>query len=128
CYVVMNSAAPTLPWLFFSLRGRIARKSYLFSVFFLLLPQLIVILQLVRQEDDSGGLAFWFLVLVGVILCTLWSLAALAVKRLHDLGVTGWLALLILFPTINWIFLLALAVLPTVQETNEHGPPPFPDS
>ena len=100
----------------------------MFSVFFLLLPQFIVILQLVRQEDDSGGLVFWFLVLVGVLLCTVWSLFALAVKRLHDLGVTGWLSLLILFPTINWIFLLALAVLPTKQEVNEHGPPPFADS
>lgn len=122
----MSETAPTLTWLFFGFRGRIARKSYILSVLFLLLPQFIMLGQMVQNSQNSTALVFWFLVWITTVVATLWSLFALAVKRLHDLGVTGWLALIILFPTINWIFLLALAFVPSKQETNEWGPPPFP--
>ncbi|MEM9279564.1 MAG: DUF805 domain-containing protein [Pseudomonadota bacterium] len=122
----MSDATPTLSWLFFSLKGRIARQSYALSILFLIFPQVFVVLQLVRNEENQSGLAFWFLVLLGVVLLTLWSVMALAVKRLHDLGMTGWLSVLILVPTLNWIFLVALALFPSTQETNEYGPPPFP--
>ncbi|MEM7068387.1 MAG: DUF805 domain-containing protein [Pseudomonadota bacterium] len=123
----MEHEAPSLKWLFFSLQGRIARQSYILSFLFLLLPQIGLVLQIVRadQNGDEGGLAFWFVMLAVVALVTLWSSIALVVKRLHDLGVTGWLALILFFPTINWIFAIALMVIPSKQEVNEHGPPPF---
>ncbi len=122
----MSDNVPTLRWLFFSFQGRIARKSYLMSVLFLLLPQIIVVLQMVQNADNDAALAFWFLVWIAINVATLWSLLALAVKRLHDLSVTGWLALILFVPTVNWIFLLALAFIPSKQETNQWGPPPFP--
>lgn len=121
------SDTPSLSWLFFGFKGRIARQSYALSVFFLILPQIVIVLQMVKNHENESALVFWFLALVGVALCTFWSLLALAVKRLHDFSVTGWLAMLILFPTINWIFLLALAFIPSKQEVNEFGPPPFAD-
>ena len=123
----MNNTSPSLSWLFFSFKGRIARQSYALSIFFLILPQIIVVLQMVNNHNNENALVVWFLVFVSVAFCTLWSLLALAVKRLHDLSVTGWLALLVFFPTINWIFLLALAFIPSKQEVNEFGPPPFAD-
>ena len=122
----MSDDTPSLSWLFFSLKGRIARKSYILSVLFLLLPQIVVVVQMVQNSTNEAALVFWFLSWVVIGIATLWSLIALAVKRLHDLSVTGWLALIIVFPTINWIFLVALAFIPSKQETNEWGPPPFP--
>ena len=121
----MSNEAPSLAWLFFSFKGRIARQSYALSIFFLLLPQMVAILQLVRNEGNQGALALWMLVLMGVVLCSFWSILAIVVKRLHDLGATGWLALLVFFPTINWIFMLILAVIPSSQQVNQYGPPPF---
>ncbi|MEM7216231.1 MAG: DUF805 domain-containing protein [Pseudomonadota bacterium] len=121
----MSGANTSLSWLFFSFKGRIARQSYALSILFLLLPQIVVVLQLVRNDGNEGALALWFVVLVVVVVLTFWSTLALVIKRLHDLGVTGWLSLLILLPTVNWIFILALAVIPSKDEENEYGPPPF---
>ncbi|MEM9331303.1 MAG: DUF805 domain-containing protein [Pseudomonadota bacterium] len=121
----MPNDTPSLAWLFFSFKGRIARQSYALSIFFLVLPQIIVVLQIVRNEGNDGALALWVLALLGVVVASFWSILAIVVKRLHDLGVTGWLALLVFFPTINWIFMLVLAVIPSNQQVNQYGPPPF---
>ena len=116
----------TLQWLFFGFDGRIARRSFLFSILFLLLPQLVLILQIVRNEENQDMLALLGLALIACWAGALWSIMALCAKRLHDLGVTGWLSLIAFFPAISWIFFLALIVLPSSQETNQYGPPPFP--
>jgi len=39
--------------------------------------------------------------------------------------VTGALALILFVPTVNVIFIIVLMALPSRQEENEHGPPPF---
>lgn len=51
------------------------------------------------------------------------GLAAL-VRRLHDVGYTGWLALLMLVPLLGFIALLVLAVLPSEPRPNKYGPVP----
>ena len=54
------------------------------------------------------GYAF-VLVAVALWAAQIWSLAALASKRLHDLGRGGWLAGLVLVPTLGAFFWLYLA-------------------
>ena len=124
----MKESPPTLSWLFFSFKGRIARQSFLLGAGFLLLPQIIVLTRLVNadQTGSEGGLVFWFLIFVAVGLATLWSLLALFLKRLHDLNLPGALCVLAVFSGINFLFFLFLALMPSKQETNERGPPPFP--
>lgn len=122
----MEPSEFTLKWLFFSFQGRIARRSFAVGIVFLLFPQLIVVLQMVRYESNEKMLALLGLSLIGVWACALWSAMALAAKRLHDLGVTGWLSLIAFFPAVSWIFFLTLMVLPSSQKDNEYGPPPFP--
>lgn len=121
----MNADAPSLSWLFFSFRGRVARQSFFLATVFLLLPQLVILLQIGRTDSSPGAQTFWLLMFFAAIIATLWSTFALAVKRLHDFGVTGWLAIVLLIPTASWIMLIALMLIPTKQETNEYGPPPF---
>lgn len=120
---------PSLSWLFFSFSGRIARRSFILGAGFLLLPQLVCILQLVRADKTGadGALVFWFLCFVLAVLVALWSILALFIKRLHDLNLPGALALLALFSGINILFFLYLAFAPSKPETNAHGPPPFGD-
>ncbi len=124
----MRDTTPTLSWLFFSFKGRIARLSFVLGAGFLLLPQILVLTRLVNadQSGAEGSLVFWFLVFVLVGLATLWSLVALFLKRLHDLGLPGALCVLAVFSGINFFFFLFLAFMPSKQEINEHGPPPFP--
>ena len=48
---------------------------------------------------------------------------AVAMRRLHDSGKTGWLLLLALIPVLNLI-LLVLYVLPSDEGSNQYGPQP----
>ncbi|MEM7531642.1 MAG: DUF805 domain-containing protein, partial [Chloroflexota bacterium] len=49
---------------------------------------------------------------------------AVNVRRLHDVGKSGWMLLLILLPIIGWIWLLILNVREGDGGTNQYGPNP----
>ena len=120
-----SSEPPTLKWLFFSFRGRIARRSFALGAFFLLLPQLYFLLQIGGAQDSGCGIGFFLLGFFVSVILSIWSLFALFVKRLHDIGLPGALSLLVVFSGINLLLFLALSFWPSKQEVNEHGPPPF---
>ena len=123
----MPEQQPSLAWLFFSFQGRIARRSFIFSILFLLLPQFVIVFQLIKNEGNPAAIAGLMLVMMALLVATLWSVFAISTKRLHDLGAPGALSLLAFFPGINWLFFLALAILPSSPEANDYGPPPFGD-
>lgn len=64
------------------------------------------------------------------ILQTLFSLAilvpsiAIAIRRLHDIGKSGWWILISLIPLIGWIVALVFAVTDSNPGTNTYGPNP----
>ena len=91
----------------------------------MVLIQAAVITRIIAVGEDSPEYALWGLVLLAVWLATAWIVLALAVKRLHDLGLPGILAICLLIPAIGFVAFLLLASLPSRPETNEHGPPPF---
>lgn len=47
-----------------------------------------------------------------------------AIRRLHDIGKSGWWYLLVFIPIIGWLLLLYWFVQPSVSETNEYGEAP----
>jgi uncharacterized membrane protein YhaH (DUF805 family) len=49
---------------------------------------------------------------------------ALAVRRLHDVGKSGWYYLLVFFICIGWIWLLVLFCTEGDRGANEYGPDP----
>ena len=49
---------------------------------------------------------------------------ALVVRRLHDVGKSGWFYLLILIPIVGWIWLLVLYCTEGQKEDNKWGPDP----
>ncbi len=49
------------------------------------------------------------------------------IRRLHDLGKTGWLVLIIFIPIVNILFYLYLLFGKGDQEENEYGNPPRPN-
>lgn len=61
---------------------------------------------------------------------TIFSLAtivpslAVSVRRLHDIGRSGWFLLLILIPLIGIIVLIYWACQPSDPQANQYGPPP----
>lgn len=50
---------------------------------------------------------------------------AVAVRRLHDIGKSGWLYLLIFIPLIGALVLIYWFVQPSASETNEYGEAPI---
>jgi uncharacterized membrane protein YhaH (DUF805 family) len=62
--------------------------------------------------------AYWLALLVPGI--------AAVVRRLHDTGKTGWLALLLLIPVFGTIVLIVLCIPKGDPESNEYGPPYVP--
>lgn len=115
----------TVSWVLFGFRGRIGRKSFALSCLLIVLIQGAVIAQIVGAEEDSPASIFWALVLMAIWVVSAWIMIALAVKRLHDIGLPAALAALLLVPAISWIGLLFLCFVPSSQEINDHGPPPF---
>jgi uncharacterized membrane protein YhaH (DUF805 family) len=66
----------------------------------------------------------------GGILTLLFMLAvlvpniAVAVRRLHDVGKSGWMVLIGLIPLFGWIYLIYLYVQPGETGPNQYGPDP----
>lgn len=132
-------------------QGRIGRVDYLLIpicsilVFFSSLFVVAWIIEVTRNSADLAGpwvdslsgnsvsereYTFWmvlFLIWV-VVSYVIWMIAA--VKRLHDIGMTGWLLMALLVPVIGSFVPLVLLVIPGNAGANQYGGPdsgtPFP--
>jgi uncharacterized membrane protein YhaH (DUF805 family) len=55
----------------------------------------------------------------------IWPAQALVIRRLHDIGATGWWGLLMLIPIVNFFVLGVLLLRPGQPDANRHGPSPL---
>ncbi|WP_292587044.1 DUF805 domain-containing protein, partial [Mesorhizobium sp.] len=76
----------------------------------------------IEQGDDLPIVMICLVVLY--ILLTFLPWVALLVRRLHDLGLTGWLAILCFLPYIGWLATLVFGLIPTQAGDNKWGPMP----
>lgn len=100
------------------LHGRQGRLLYGFQLLLFLLP-LVAIHPLL---DTAGWWAIGLATLLIVVGTA--SMALLAIRRLHDLNLSGWYALLLILPVLNLPGLLALVLLPGAAAANQWGPVP----
>jgi uncharacterized membrane protein YhaH (DUF805 family) len=98
----------------FSLQGRIRRTDYLLTT--MVVIDLLLIIQLSLEADESSGLLMVLVAFSGVI-ASGWIGLAAAVKRCHDLGQNGFYTLIPLYG----IFLIFIDGTPC---ENEYGPDP----
>ena len=61
------------------------------------------------------------------MLATIVPSTAVSVRRLHDIGLTGWFVLLHLVPYIGSLVLLCAALVPGHSEANKYGSNPMLD-
>jgi len=122
----------------FTPRGRLGRMRFLVYSFAVGLAAnvLMVIIQAlfgVAAMDPSamqsgalpaGLMLVMLLVMVPVVIINLF----IAIKRLHDLDMSGWWALLFLVPLLNALFGIYLLLAPGTDGPNRFGPPPPPNS
>ena len=108
--------------------GRARRSEYWYFMLFVCCVN-VVIRILAMIVGDSNVLAT---VLAGI--STVFSLGilvpqiAVAVRRLHDIGRSGWFYLIGLIPLIGWIFMIVWFCTDSQPGDNQYGPNPKNDN
>ncbi|KFE53394.1 DUF805 domain-containing protein [Pseudomonas syringae] len=110
----------------FGIQGRLGRLRYLAWTLVLMIASLSVIglCAMVMSVSLIGG----------GLLMTVASAAAfviliqIGVRRLHDMGWSGWLILLSLLPYMNSVFFLLMVLIPGNKSANQYGAPPPPNT
>ncbi|MER9390774.1 MULTISPECIES: DUF805 domain-containing protein [unclassified Mesorhizobium] len=110
---------PPLPWLFFSLSGRVSPSAYVLAGLLLVLAQFFPLYQLSRLEPGTATSQNWALVFWVVLLISTWSSFAVTAKRFHDFGKPTYFALISLI--IGPILLIVLACFRGDPGPNRYG-------
>jgi uncharacterized membrane protein YhaH (DUF805 family) len=122
---------PTIGWLYLSWTGRIGRQSYFLGAALMLVVQFYILLEVAEAGQNNSSrniMAAWGFLLIGYWIASCWAILALTIKRIHDLGLRPIWAICLFVPMFAMLFVLYMMIKPGSQETNEHGPPPFPKS
>jgi uncharacterized membrane protein YhaH (DUF805 family)/cold shock CspA family protein len=115
---------------YFNFAGRARRKEYWGYCLFWTVCLLIIGGIGLFTDMDMGGFDSDVSGAVTIGLCGTFLLATIfpslgmIVRRLHDIGLSGWLCLLILIPTIGSLIILVFALIPTQARENQWGPVP----
>ncbi len=100
--------------------GRARRKEYwmfaLFNFIFLVVAMLIDIGLKTTVQGLPYGI-FYFLYLFAMLIPGI----AVGVRRLHDVGKSGWMILIALIPIVGAIWLLVLMLTDSNQGENQYG-------
>lgn len=103
--------------------GRARRKEYwmfaLFNFIFLIVAMILDNVLGTTIEEVGYGLIY-FLYVLAVLIPSI----AVTVRRLHDIGKSGWMFLILLIPIIGAIWLLVLMVMDSDPRENQYGPNP----
>jgi uncharacterized membrane protein YhaH (DUF805 family) len=101
--------------------GRASRSEYWWFVLFIALSSVALGLAAVMlgADEETVEAVLW----LGFFVVFLPYLAV-AVRRLHDVSMSGWWLVIWLFPFVGGIVLLALFTSRTRPEINIYGPPP----
>ncbi len=105
--------------------GRARRSEYwMFTLINVLIIGVLYVLMFM-SGSDGGAMAMVAMGLVAIYsLAILVPSVAVAVRRLHDVGKSGWMLLVGLIPFIGSIWLLVLYCTDSQPGDNEYGPNP----
>lgn len=112
-------------WTRWDFAGRASRSEYWFAqleLFFfnLGLTFLFTFLSVVTTAAPIWMLLSWVISLIITI-----PVICMVVRRLHDIGYSGWWWWISLIPIAGWIVLFVFSVLPSEPRPNRYGPVPF---
>ncbi len=120
----MREGPQSVGWLLFSREGRIQRKTYALAAGFLVLVQMFAFIKVGISPMGSDTQSFWVSAFIVVFLISIWSIIALSVKRVHDIGFSGIMAIALIVPPLVIVAFLALCFWPGDPKTNQYGAPP----
>jgi uncharacterized membrane protein YhaH (DUF805 family)/cold shock CspA family protein len=119
---------------YFNFAGRAPRREFWFYVLFWMIIYIALVVGSFVFEAATGMLdtremfpVTTVVVGIGFVLLTLIPWIALTVRRLHDVGMSGWFALLIqplMFFSLGYIVLIVIGIIPSQARDNKWGPVP----
>ncbi|AZO26906.1 DUF805 domain-containing protein [Mesorhizobium sp. M1B.F.Ca.ET.045.04.1.1] len=110
--------------------GRARRKEFWafylwFSILFVALFGFGILLNLaISGFDDGPGTSIGHIPALLFVLAAILPSIAVVVRRLHDIGLTGWLVLLCYTPALGAMAFLVFGLLPSQFKENRWGPMP----
>lgn len=110
-----------MPWLFFSPSGRISRRAFLLGWLFWVAVTGFVIARMMANEQHDAAFGAWTVALVAIGMMSVVSTIMITVKRLHDIGFPGALAICMLIPVLSPFLFLALCLWPGYSVENNNG-------
>jgi uncharacterized membrane protein YhaH (DUF805 family) len=108
--------------LYFSLQGRVSRQAYWLFFFLPLFLIGVVLGFLIGGMHVPSRNVVVILFLLAPLL--IWVGVAVSVKRLHDLGRSGWWAVLCFVPYLNYVAMPILGIIPGKTGSNAYGKDP----
>ena len=110
---------------YFSFDGRFSRRQYFIYFTAIHLVVVVVATQYVLTKSSSASMEEISKSIDELFLYTAISRVALGImpgiKRLHDLGVTGWLVVLSAVPVLGYILFFILQFVPGTEGMNKYG-------
>ena len=104
-------------------KGRARRKEYWMFVLIntlITIPLYLIALYLMSQQDSFVGMIVYLIYGLAIFIPSL----AVIVRRLHDIGKSGWWMLISFIPIIGGIWLLVLLVTEGDKGNNQYGSDP----
>ncbi len=97
-------------------KGRATRSEYWYFFLFNIIISVIlgILSNIIGDDSNALGSLYGLIVLVPGL--------AVAVRRLHDIGKSGWMLLIILIPIVGLIWLLVLLITDSNSGENKYGP------
>lgn len=103
--------------------GRARRTEYWMFILFNFIFSMVAIALDYALGTGVGGMGYGIIYALYALIVLIPSLAV-AVRRLHDVGKSGWMILISLIPLIGGIWLIVLLVTDSNPGANEYGPNP----
>lgn len=101
---------------YFKFEGRASRKQYWMFLLFCFL--FVAIINILGMFIPLNALFSFIILVFGFV--TLLPTISLAVRRLHDIDLSGWWAVFALIPYIGWLILIPLSIKGDTK-ANKHG-------
>lgn len=103
--------------------GRATRSEWLtWTVAVVVINLVLGLLVGVTSNSDGMSPLGWVQSLFGLAIMI--PSLAVAVRRFHDTGKSGWMVLVNLIPLVGWIIALVMLLQPGQPGTNQYGPNP----
>jgi uncharacterized membrane protein YhaH (DUF805 family) len=108
-------------------KGRLNRRNFLIGfLLYLLIAFVLVILMVLpllgSNSNDIPSLNILVFIVIDIIL--LIFAYSLFIRRLHDIGKSGWYLLLVIIPVVIWFFLFWVSLKGGQKDSNKYGDKP----